>query len=273
MSHSKKALIVGCGDVGTRIAQLLSRDTQVFAISRTPYRLPNYVQGLAFDWRLPHSTLDLPTHFDWIFFTAAPDQASPEAYHDIYYKSLPQIASWMHADTRLLYASSTAVYDQNNGEKVTEASPTNPQNYRGQTMLKAEQWLADHVNNATVVRFSGLYGKISSRLIRMVQQGQVNRLDFQKISNRIHVQDAARLMVHLANLAQPQSLYIGTDSHPANYWEIMAWLHDKLDKTFEHPAPTSRSGKALDNARILNSGFKLMFSSYKEGFTDVLASQ
>ena len=79
--------------------------------------------------------------------------------------------------TRLVYASSTGVYGQTDGEWVDEESPTCPRHESGKVCLEAEEriraWASARAStSAVVLRFAGLYGP--GRVVRrsMLERGE-----------------------------------------------------------------------------------------------------
>jgi nucleoside-diphosphate-sugar epimerase len=110
--------------------------------------------------------------------------------------------------------SSTSVYGQQKGEWVDETSPTEPTGFAGKRLLESEQVLRDGPFRGTVVRFGGIYGPRRIGLIERVRSGGAVVSRATRYTNRIHRDDCAGALRHLAKLATPDDLYLGVDSEP-----------------------------------------------------------
>jgi nucleoside-diphosphate-sugar epimerase len=91
-------------------------------------------------------------------------------------------------------------------------------------------------------------------------------------ANRIHVDDAAAAVVHLLDLADAQSLYIGADDTPLP----LDVLYDDLAKRIGAPlpaagaAPAGVGSKRLRNTRLRQSGFRPRWPDAREGYAALL---
>ena len=93
-------------------------------------------------------------------------------------------------------------------------------------------------------------------------------------TNRIHIEDAARILVHLMQLENPDSLYLGVDSSPSAKNEVISFIAEKLGAELSQIKDTGnspmRSNKRCSNKKILESGFSFLYPSYKEGYSELL---
>ena len=166
----------------------------------------------------------------------------------------------------LVYASSTGVYGQTDGEWVDESSPTCPQHESGKVCLEAEDrvraW-ADSGNrcaSAVVLRFAGLYGP--GRMVRrsILERGEPIPGDPYKFLNLIHIDDAARAAAAALTTAQPHPLYLVCDDRPVmrkEYYAQMATLLGTPEPRFEVPGPDSpEAARDATNKRINNHRLK-----------------
>lgn len=258
-----KALIVGCGRVGRRIAKLLdTQGVQVWTVNRNITTLPDHYRRLTWNIGSDLMSVDLPVVFDAVFYCPAPDQRSESAYEKIYVKGLRQIQNTLSIAKTVVFASSTGVYHQAQGEEVDETSPTQPTRFSGKIMLQAEQTLFEITQASCVVRLSGLYDHTSHRMDRLLQQPEDT--DFSRISNRIHLQDAARLMIFAAQ-EKLKGIYVGSDPHPTVLWDIASWYATQNNVSFEVPRPNDTTNKYINSARIQSLGFSFEYPSFKEG--------
>ncbi len=139
--------------------------------------------------------------------------------------------------------------------------------------MEAEQLIRNSGLPHCIVRPSGIYGPGRQRLLEQVRQGQLSSSTH--YTNRIHADDLAAALAHLIELSRHQAiapLYLATDSTPAPLQEVMAWLAQQLDIQPQAgtPASSDRSNKQIRNQRLLNSGFKLRYAGYRQGYAELL---
>lgn len=277
------AMIVGCGDVGSRLAtQLLSVGWQVYGLRRSIDRLPAGVSGVAGDLFSEACPANWPTgQIDYLVYSAAATNHDEAGYQAAYVEGLKHTLNWLkqhgQQPKRLLFVSSSGVYVQQGGEWVDETSPTEATNYSGRIMLQAEQ-VALHSNlPASVVRLTGIYGPGRERLLGQVRQGYRVAVDPPLYGNRIHADDAAGLLAFLLKADQQgealDDCYIGVDNEPAPLAEVVNWLRERLGVTeWADEASVRRAGsKRCSNARAKALGWEPRYPSYREGYTAILA--
>jgi nucleoside-diphosphate-sugar epimerase len=95
--------------------------------------------------------------------------------------------------------------------------------------------------------------------------------------NRIHRDDCAGAIRHLLLLDRPQRLYLGVDHEPADRREVARWLADRLDShsgdrsmSSRDPATRARSNKRCSNGRLVRSGYRFLYPTFREGFEPLL---
>lgn len=278
------AMIVGCGDVGGRLAKrLLAQGWQVSGLRRHVEGLPEGVQPIAADLHEPACPAAWPRQTpDCLVYCVAASQHDEAGYRAAYVDGLRHVLDWLQAHgqrpRRLLFVSSSSVYGQQAGEWVDETSPTEPQGYSGRLMLEAEQLALDSGLPATVVRLTGLYGPGRQWLLSQVRQGYRVTETPPLYGNRIHVEDAAGLLDFLlqADLqgVPLQTLYLGVDDAPAPLAEVVGWLRQQLGVTaWSDQERVRRTGsKRCSNARARALGWVPVYPSYQEGYGALLAS-
>lgn len=276
------AMIVGCGDVGSRLAtQLLSVGWQVYGLRRSIDRLPAGVSGVAGDLFSEACPANWPTgQIDYLVYSAAATNHDEAGYQAAYVEGLKHTLNWLkqhgQQPKRLLFVSSSGVYVQQGGEWVDETSPAEATNYSGRIMLQAEQ-IALHSNlPASVVRLTGIYGPGRERLLGQVRQGYRVAVDPPLYGNRIHADDAAGLLAFLLKADQQgealDDCYIGVDNEPAPLAEVVNWLRERLGVTeWADEASVRRAGsKRCSNARAKALGWEPRYSSFREGYAAIL---
>ncbi len=276
-----KILIAGCGYVGEALANLLLADGhEVWGLRRNPRSLRAGIEIIAADLAQPEDLRDLPGGLDVVFYLVSPNGSEDALYRRAYVDGLRGLVAALHLQRqkpRLLFASSTAVYDQSDGEWVDESSETAPDHWSGKRLLEGEQIALQALPSASVIRFGGIYGPRRTSLIDSVRSGRaVYRSDPPQYTNRIHRDDCAGALRHLMGLENPESIYLGVDNEPAEKRAVLLWLAGVMgspepravDK--KEASKRSRGNKRCRNARLVQSGYTFCYPTFREGYSAVL---
>lgn len=271
----RMVLIAGCGDLGGRVARLLlDQGRHVIGLRRQARALPQRVQALAAD--LAVGVPRLP-RVDQVVFCAAPDSGDAAAYRAVYETAWGNLlAAVCAAETpprRVLLITSTRPYAQQDGGWVDEDSPVSARDAQTASLLRAECMLRDSGLPGLVLRPAGLYGAGEGPLLRSLREGRARCASGPpRWSNRMHRDDAARAIVHLLGLADPAPLYLGVDCEPTDYAELLrelaAWIGVPAPESAQLPPPVAN--RRCRNARLLASGFRFEYPSWREGYRAVL---
>jgi nucleoside-diphosphate-sugar epimerase len=286
----KRVLIAGCGYVGTELARslvaengvevlALRRDTR--ALHRDTDALGSRLTPIACDLLTEVSIeTKLPDDIDAVVYALGADAHTPEAYESAYVRSLDRLLQALARKRgmqplplRFVFVSSTAVYAQNDGKWVDELSETEPREFSGQTLLRAEALACSAGHESIVVRFGGIYGPGRTRFVDSVRQQTIRLGAGPEYTNRIHRDDCAAVLRHLLLLEAPQSLYIGVDDEPSDRREVAAWIAERVGVALEPVSTTdelSASGKRCANRRLRETGFTFRYPTFREGYAAVL---
>lgn len=277
-------LIIGCGDVGGRLArQLLALNWQVHGMRRQVARLPQGVLPVAGDLAVEQCPAGWPQGpIDYVVYCVAASQHDEAGYQAAYVDGLTRVVAWLkdnrQAPQRLVFVSSSSVYAQSGGEWIDEYSPTEPTGYSGRLMLQAEQVARVSGWPATIVRLTGIYGPGRERLLEQVRQGYRVAHEPALFGNRIHSDDAAGLLAFLLQQdvqGEPvASCYLGVDDKPAPLAEVVEWLRARLGvQGWAEEASVRRNGnKRCSNARARALGWVPQYPSYREGYEAILST-
>jgi nucleoside-diphosphate-sugar epimerase len=189
------------------------------------------------------------------------------------------------------YWSTVAVYGDQQGGWVDEATPARPGSPRGQARLAAEQGWADVAGRCGaalhILRLPGIYGPGRSA-IDQLRDGTARRLIKPgQVFNRIHVDDIAgatvAAMQAVSRLPAVQLFNI-TDDEPAPPQDVVAHAAALLnlpcppDTPFETanlgPMALSFYGenKRVANRRMRDSlGYRPRYPTYREGLAAIVA--
>jgi nucleoside-diphosphate-sugar epimerase len=274
-----RVLIAGCGDVGTEAALQLCREGhEVWGLRRDPSVLPAPIRPVAGDLTRDDGLSEVPDGLDAVVHAATADGRDEADYAAVYRDGLARLLAHVTRDgatPRVLFVSSTAVYGDAGGGWVDETTATVPSTATGGQLVAAEQLLLDAAVDGVVLRLAGIYGPGRTALIDRVRAGEAVRPDPPVHGNRIHRDDAARAIVHLLTLDDPQPVYLGVDHAPVDRGEVIAWLASELGLATPPSGPSgTRSGdKRCRNERLLASGFVFRYPTYADGYRAVLRGE
>ncbi|WP_417765253.1 SDR family oxidoreductase [Spongiibacter tropicus] len=278
-AEQKRLLIVGCGDIGSGVAEhFLQRGWQVQGLRRQTDKLPEGVSGIAADLSDPESLAALPPlSADYVLMTLTPASYTEDGYQRIFERAMSALlAAISPAPKRLLFVSSSGVYGQREHEWVDEDSPTEPPRFAGKSLLRGEQLALGSGTPCSVVRFTGIYGPGRFQMLKKVHNGECAPTEPLHYSNRIHRDDCVGFLCHLLERADAgealEACYLASDDEPVAIQEVQRWLADQLDVPYEQGgAPIARTGsKRCANRRLRESGYELRYPNYQKGFATVL---
>lgn len=260
------ALLIGVGDLGTRIGLRLAADgTDVAGLRRSAHLVPGPIRGVAADLTgdapLPALAADLLV----VCLTA--DGRDAAAYRRTYVDGMARaLDALTRTPERAVLVSSTSVYGDAEG-LLDEDSPPSPARETAAVLLEAERVFAERVPGGVVARMSGIYGpERAGRLVEQVRRGEDP--DPARWTNRIHEDDAAAAVVHLLRGGPQEPTYLVTDDEPVTAGEVRAHLAGRLGVEWA-PADAEPHGRRLSNARLRATGFELAYPTFREGYAFV----
>ncbi len=279
---SKSLMIVGCGDVGSRLARrALAFGWTVHGLRRDVAALPAGVLPVSADLE----RVDCPSAWpstgpDYLVYCVAASRHDEAGYRSAYVDGLRHVLGWLaergQRPRRLLFVSSSGVYAQRQGEWIDEDSPAQADSYSGRVMLEAERLALGSGLPATLVRLTGIYGPGRQWLLGQVRQGYRVASEPPLYANRIHAEDAAGLLAFLMMAdagGQPLAeCYLGVDDAPAPLHEVVGWLRERLgvEHWAEEQSVRRAGSKRCSNARARALGWAPQYPSYREGYAAVL---
>lgn len=239
-----RVLIVGCGDVGLRVAQLLqatsgaarSHGPRVLALTSSSARAGALRQlGIT---PLVGNLDDLPSLrrlrglAQHVIHMAPPPG---EGRADTRTQHLVQVLRQGGLPRSLVYGSTTGVYGDCEGAWVDETRAVNPSTDRARRRVDAEQrllhWGQHSGVRVNVLRIPGIYapdrvgGTPRARLLKGLPVLQAQDDVF---TNHIHADDLARIAVAALWRGKPQRVYIASDNtqlRMGDYFDAAADLY------------------------------------------------
>ena len=278
-----RILIAGCGDVGTALGLALSgQGHEVFGARRSPDRLPPALRSVQVDLTDRRAVERAVPAVDVAVYAVAAGNRDEGAYRRAYVDGVSTLLDVLEARAepprRVFFVSSTSVYGERGGGWIDEAAPIAPRGFAGESLVAGERRMLASPIPATVVRFAGIYGPGRGWMIERARAGASCAGDPPKFTNRIHRDDCAGVLAHLADLDDRcDDVYIGVDDAPVEECEVLEWLAARLGA----PAPrrvgggsdAGGSGKRCSNARLRASGYRFRYPTFREGYAAVLAGE
>jgi nucleoside-diphosphate-sugar epimerase len=228
-------LIVGCGDIGVRVARLEKQTgRKVFGLVRSEEgadRLLGHgiepVMGTLDDLT---SLSDLPSAGKLVYYFAPPTGGGP---FDSRMRSFCQAVGVGQMPAKVVYMSTSGVYGDCGGEWVTEETPLNPQTSRAQRRVDAEatlqKWGQEHSVPVVILRVTGIYGPGRLPLARIQQGHPVLREEESPPTNRIHADDLAIVCLKAAEKAADGDIFNVSDGQPGTMTQYFNLVSELLD--------------------------------------------
>ncbi|MFP5441861.1 MAG: NAD-dependent epimerase/dehydratase family protein [Gammaproteobacteria bacterium] len=283
-------LFAGFGDLGREAGRLLAgAGLHVVALRRTPDAGAPGVTAHAVDLREPFRLPPLPELPAAVVIAVSPGRHDPDDYQATYVGAVQHTLRALQASGAkpklVLFVSSTGVWSESADLWISEDTPARPDSWTGETMLRAEQALFAGPYPAVALRLGGIYGPGRYMLVRKAEAILAGHepVPAPAYTNRIHRDDAARMIAFLVNRALAgaalDKVYNGVDNEPSLNVDVLAYIGDLLqgrapgetDITAKAPPPNvAVGGKRVGNARIRALGFQFGYSDFRSGYAAVV---
>lgn len=218
----KTVLIVGCGDIGRRVAALLPASCfDVNGVVRSDASRESLamagIRAVSLDLDRLEAGVDWECRFADVFYFAPPP---PAGLQDLRIRAFLATLRGKVSVRRIVYISTSAVYGDCQGNWITETQPLKPATPRGQRRLDAEQqllaWCQAQATQWIILRVPGIYGPGKLPLERLQQGTPVLREEDSPYTNRIHADDLAAICVAAMQSPFANTVYNVSDGHPGN---------------------------------------------------------
>ena len=211
----QRVLIIGCGDVGVRVARHLPNRVRLMALTSSAERVPalrrDRITPLLGDLDQPATLRRLAGLATRVVHLAPPPGQSPNWRNDPRTQALLRALRLRGLPQSLVYGSTSGVYGDCGGERVDEAWRLNPNTPRSQRRVDAE----GHVRlfgRATgtpvhVLRIPGIYAtdrEGGTPRGRLLKGTPVLRAEDDVYTSHIHADDLARACLAALWRGKPQ---------------------------------------------------------------------
>jgi nucleoside-diphosphate-sugar epimerase len=273
-----KTLVVGCGYIGLPLA-LLWRDggdeITAWVHSATSagmieeHRFPRVITGSVAAERLWKSIGTC----DRIILSASSNRGGPEAYREVFLEGARMLRAYQPG-ARKVFVSSTSVYNQADGEIVTEESVAEPTTETGQILREAEEIAL--TDGAIVVRSAGIYGPGRGVLWEKFRRGEaVIEGDGSRWLNQVYRDDLVAALALVMERGQPGQIYNVADDEPVMLRDFYGWCAEFLGRALppSGPVKTDRkrglTSKRVSNAKLCALGWHPIYPSFREGLAAI----
>lgn len=277
-------LILGCGYLGGRLLKQLDDPTNTIAVVRSAASAQALAASGAQIVQCDLATEALPVGLsagqDVLYFAPPPGDGETDP---VMQRFLAQLES-SGQPRRILYVSTTGVYGDCAGEWVDESWPSNPTVDRSKRRWDAEQqlraWRAASGGELVILRVAGIYGPGKLPLARLQKRAPMVPESAAPWTNRIHVDDLARVCLALLEKAPDGELYNVSDGQPGNMTDYFNRVADlaglerppliDMEQAADQLSPGLLSylqeSRRLDNRKMLrDSGLSLRYPDLASG--------
>ena len=235
----QRVLIIGCGDVGVRVARLLPSRCNVMALTSSSSRLPELrsrnITPLMGNLDNPTTLRRLAGLATHVVHLAPPPNDNPHGQTDPRTRALLNALRRRGLPHALVYGSTSGVYGDCNGQWVTETRRVGPATSRAHRRVDAEaqlRWFGRSTGVPIhVLRIPGIYApdrEGGTPRGRLLKGTPVLAASSDVYTNHIHADDLARACLAAIRRGKPQRITNAsddTDMKMGDYFDLSADLY------------------------------------------------
>jgi nucleoside-diphosphate-sugar epimerase len=291
----KRLVIFGCGYVGSEVARRAQqRGLQVTALTRNAEKAGRLrsdgIEVIEAELASDRWHDRIPGGADFVLNSVSSGGSGVEGYRRSYVDGMTSILAWARRTPigTFAYTSSTSVYPQGGGDRVTETSLVEPRSESARVLIEAENLIVSAGDEGSrpmgrwfIFRLAGIYGPGRHHLLDQLRSGATELSGAPDHHlNLIHRDDAAEAV--LAGFATPPTMqdeiFNLADDHAATKAEVTAWLAGRLlipVPSFTG-ATTGRRGAVPDRVIVNRKARQRLdwrpeFPDYRAGYEKILS--
>ncbi|HLY97410.1 MAG: SDR family oxidoreductase [Sideroxydans sp.] len=211
-----RLLIIGCGNTARRVIPLIKKRYRLYALIRNgvqrEWLRAQGVTPILGDLADRDSLSRLAGLADVVLHFAPPPRTGTR---DVHTRHLLSSLSQSSVPERLIYISTSGVYGDCSGARVSETHPLNPQSERAQRRVDAELQIRDWARKngviASILRVPGIYAGDRLPLDRLRVSMPSIAAEEDSYTNHIHGDDLARIIVATLRNGKPNRAYNASD--------------------------------------------------------------
>jgi nucleoside-diphosphate-sugar epimerase len=230
----RRLLIVGCGDIGLRVARALRGRWRIYAMTRSDQRCA-YLRSLGLvpvvaDLDRPQTLYRLAGLAQDIVHLAPPPRAGDRDTRTA--NLVRALARGGSLPQRLVYMSTSGVYGDCGGMLVDETRPAHPMTVRAVRRLDAERvlraWGAEAGVQVSILRVPGIYAPGRLPLARLQAGTPALARDQDAYTNHIHADDLARIVIATLTRGRAGRAYNASDDSAMKMGDYFDLVADRL---------------------------------------------
>jgi nucleoside-diphosphate-sugar epimerase len=234
-----RVLLIGCGDIALRTADLLRPKVRLYGLTRRAEDAPRLrahgIVPIVGDLDRPASLDRLRTRpFAVLHFAPPPSEGRDDPRTQRLIAALTRARS---IPQRFVYVSTSGVYGDCAGARISEARPRRAQSPRARRRVAAEdrlrEWAMHHGIRLSILRAPGIYAETRLPIDRIRQGTPVLSPDEDVFINHVHATDLARATIAALFRAKPNRAYNVTDDAEM---KMGGWF-DAVADAFHLPRP------------------------------------
>jgi len=228
MQTNNKVWIIGCGDIGKRVARLYGESPVNGVVSSLDFAKGNlsnlHLQAINLDQPF---TLNLADFIgaDIYYFAPPPPTGQKDTRLEAFLKQLGAVVP-----RRIVLISTTGVYGDSGGDWIDESTPVKPQADRARRRVTAEellkQWAAKTLCDYMILRVPGIYAADRLPIARIEKGLPIVNENEAGFTNRIHADDLAYICKTAMESQIKNETINVTDGHPSTMTEYFNTVAD-----------------------------------------------
>ncbi|MFK5926186.1 MAG: NAD-dependent epimerase/dehydratase family protein [Desulfuromusa sp.] len=256
-----KFTIIGCGDIGFRVArELIKQGQQVQATIHyeegTIVPQSAGIETIVANFDYQEDIPDFSMQGQKLFYFMSPQGGGSSDYRML---NFCRKLSPKNCPAKIVYISTSGVYGDCGEELVTEENPTNPQTSRAKRRVSAESQLQEQAEklgfDLVILRVTGIYGPGRLPLSQLKKGHEVLRPEDAPRTNRIHSLDLVVICLAAMERGEAGDIFNVCDGQESSMSEYFMAVADM----YALPQPAQLSWSEAE--KVMNP---LTFSFLKE---------
>ncbi len=235
MSGVSEYTIIGCGDIGFRVArELIQQGHQVHGTAHFEEGAKVLesagIKPIVANFDYQEDVPDLPMHKQKLFYFMAPQGGGLSDYRMLNFcrKLSPE-----NCPSKIVYISTSGVYGDCGDALVTEETPVNPQTSRAKRRVSAENLLREQADKLgfglVILRVTGIYGPGRLPISQLKKGHEVLKPEDAPRTNRIHSLDLVQICLAAMEKGENGDVFNvcdGQTSSMSEYFSAVAEMYD-----------------------------------------------
>jgi nucleoside-diphosphate-sugar epimerase len=213
--------------------------------------------------------------FDVIVHCASSGRGGAAAYESVYFDGSQNLLDHFHPRL-FVFAGSTSVYAQTEGNLVDEKSIADPLKETGKILRRTEEMVL--TARGTVARLAGLYGPGRCVPLERLLSGDARiEGEGERFMNLVHQADAVSALTLLAQI-EGRGIFNVVDDEPVPQSAWYLWVCERLGRSIPPLGPRDLNrkrgwtNKRVSNLKLRSLGWNPHYPTFREGMSELIAS-